>query len=145
MSGRPSGTRCLRSGWPTTGRSLSSRKLVHGHLLHRTIFISNFLKLSPSQISAPFTNKLLMHRPLFKCAVLMYQREFAMRYSLHPKRSSSVRFSCTSAHSQCGNLNTNPEPYTLHPTPYTLHPSPYTLHPTPFALHPKHQTLNPEP
>jgi 18S rRNA (adenine1779-N6/adenine1780-N6)-dimethyltransferase len=28
----------------------------------------------PYQISAPFTNKLLMHRPLFRCAVLMYQR-----------------------------------------------------------------------
>ena len=33
----------------------------------------------PYQISAPFTNKLLMHRPLFRSAVLMYQREFAMR------------------------------------------------------------------
>jgi 18S rRNA (adenine1779-N6/adenine1780-N6)-dimethyltransferase len=33
----------------------------------------------PYQISAPFTNKLLMHRPLFRSAVLMYQREFALR------------------------------------------------------------------
>ncbi|KAJ1481051.1 S-adenosyl-L-methionine-dependent methyltransferase [Baffinella frigidus] len=38
----------------------------------------------PYQISAPFTNKLLMHRPLFKCAVLMYQREFAMRLCAKP-------------------------------------------------------------
>ena len=33
----------------------------------------------PYQISAPFTNKLLMHRPFFRSAVLMYQREFALR------------------------------------------------------------------
>lgn len=31
------------------------------------------------QISSPLTFKLLAHRPLFRCAVLMFQREFAMR------------------------------------------------------------------
>ncbi|MBN3274332.1 DIM1 transferase, partial [Polyodon spathula] len=29
------------------------------------------------QISSPFVFKLLLHRPYFKCAVLMFQREFA--------------------------------------------------------------------
>lgn len=33
----------------------------------------------PYQISSPFTFKLLAHRPLFKCAVLMFQLEFAER------------------------------------------------------------------
>ncbi|AFZ81420.1 dimethyladenosine transferase, putative [Theileria equi strain WA] len=33
----------------------------------------------PYQISSPFVFKLLSHRPLFRCAVLMFQREFAER------------------------------------------------------------------
>mmetsp|Transcript_65222 Transcript_65222/g.155776 ORF Transcript_65222/g.155776 Transcript_65222/m.155776 type:complete len:337 (-) Transcript_65222:186-1196(-) len=33
----------------------------------------------PYQISSPFTFKLLAHRPTFRCAVLMFQKEFAER------------------------------------------------------------------
>ena len=33
----------------------------------------------PYQISSPFTFKLLAHRPLFRCAVLMFQKEFCDR------------------------------------------------------------------
>lgn len=33
----------------------------------------------PYQISSPFTFRLLAHRPSFRCAVLMYQKEFAER------------------------------------------------------------------
>merc|ERR1712070_993116 len=33
----------------------------------------------PYQISSPFTYKLLAHRPPFRCAVLMFQKEFAER------------------------------------------------------------------
>jgi len=33
----------------------------------------------PYQISSPFTFKLLAHRPAFRCAVLMFQKEFAER------------------------------------------------------------------
>eukprot|EP00928_Gymnodinium_smaydae_P054612 TRINITY_DN38356_c0_g1_i1.p2 TRINITY_DN38356_c0_g1~~TRINITY_DN38356_c0_g1_i1.p2 ORF type:complete len:352 (+),score=96.00 TRINITY_DN38356_c0_g1_i1:59-1114(+) len=33
----------------------------------------------PYQISSPFTFRLLAHRPLFRCAVLMFQKEFAER------------------------------------------------------------------
>jgi 18S rRNA (adenine1779-N6/adenine1780-N6)-dimethyltransferase len=33
----------------------------------------------PYQISSPLVFKLLAHRPTFRCAVLMFQREFAMR------------------------------------------------------------------
>eukprot|EP00466_Bigelowiella_natans_P009147 jgi/Bigna1/37833/e_gw1.22.61.1 len=38
----------------------------------------------PYQISSPLTFKLLSHRPLFRCAVLMFQREFAMRLVAKP-------------------------------------------------------------
>jgi len=33
----------------------------------------------PYQISSPFTFRLLAHRPMFRCAVLMFQKEFAER------------------------------------------------------------------
>lgn len=33
----------------------------------------------PYQISSPLVFKLLLHRPFFRCAVLMFQREFAQR------------------------------------------------------------------
>ncbi|KAF1598352.1 UNVERIFIED_CONTAM: putative dimethyladenosine transferase, partial [Eudyptes pachyrhynchus] len=32
----------------------------------------------PYQISSPFVFKLLLHRPFFRCAILMFQREFAL-------------------------------------------------------------------
>ncbi|XP_077418284.1 dimethyladenosine transferase [Vanacampus margaritifer] len=38
----------------------------------------------PYQISSPFVFKLLLHRPFFRCAVLMFQREFAMRLVAPP-------------------------------------------------------------
>ncbi|XP_072018969.1 dimethyladenosine transferase-like [Amphiura filiformis] len=38
----------------------------------------------PYQISSPFVFKLLLHRPLFRCAVLMFQQEFALRLVAKP-------------------------------------------------------------
>ncbi|CAK9833537.1 Probable dimethyladenosine transferase [Anthophora retusa] len=38
----------------------------------------------PYQISSPLVFKLLLHRPLFRCAVLMFQREFAERLVAKP-------------------------------------------------------------
>ncbi|XP_037947791.1 probable dimethyladenosine transferase [Teleopsis dalmanni] len=38
----------------------------------------------PYQISSPLVFKLLLHRPLFRCAVLMFQREFAQRLVAKP-------------------------------------------------------------
>lgn len=38
----------------------------------------------PYQISSPFVFKLLLHRPFFRCAVLMFQREFAQRLVAKP-------------------------------------------------------------
>jgi hypothetical protein len=36
------------------------------------------------QISSPFVFKLLLHRPFCKCAILMFQREFALRLVAKP-------------------------------------------------------------
>ncbi|EPY78418.1 dimethyladenosine transferase-like protein [Camelus ferus] len=38
----------------------------------------------PYQISSPFVFKLLLHRPFFRCAILMFQREFALRLVAKP-------------------------------------------------------------
>ncbi|XP_042496833.1 ribosomal RNA small subunit methyltransferase-like [Macadamia integrifolia] len=38
----------------------------------------------PYQISSPLTFKLLSHRPAFRCAVIMFQKEFAMRLVAQP-------------------------------------------------------------
>ena len=38
----------------------------------------------PYQISSPIVFKLLMHRPFFRCAILMFQREFAHRLVAKP-------------------------------------------------------------
>lgn len=49
---------CLRSAWPAFD-----------------VCAANL----PYQISSPFTFRLLAHRPSFRCAVLMFQKEFAER------------------------------------------------------------------
>lgn len=38
----------------------------------------------PYQISSPLVFKLLLHRPFFRCAVIMFQREFAQRLVAKP-------------------------------------------------------------
>lgn len=38
----------------------------------------------PYQISSPLVFKLLLHRPFFRCAVLMFQKEFADRLVAKP-------------------------------------------------------------
>ena len=47
----------------------------------------------PYQISSPLTFKLLSHRPIFRCAVIMFQREFAMRLVAQPGDSLYCRLS----------------------------------------------------
>ncbi|MFS7927150.1 putative 18S rRNA (adenine(1779)-N(6)/adenine(1780)-N(6))-dimethyltransferase [Helianthus anomalus] len=50
----------------------------------------------PYQISSPLTFKLLNHRPVFRCAVIMFQREFAMRLVAQPGDTLYCRLSPTS-------------------------------------------------
>jgi len=47
----------------------------------------------PYQISSPFVFKLLLHRPFFRCAILMFQREFAQRLVAKPGDSLYCRLS----------------------------------------------------
>lgn len=47
----------------------------------------------PYQISSPLTFKLLAHRPAFRCAVIMFQREFAMRLVANPGDALYCRLS----------------------------------------------------
>ena len=46
---------------------------------------------TPYQISSPLTFKLLSHKPLFRAAILMFQREFAMRLVAKPCESLYCR------------------------------------------------------
>merc|ERR1712192_388642 len=57
----------------------------------------------PYQISSPLVFKLLLHRPFFRCAVLMFQRVFDQRLVAKPGDksycrglSSGARFLCSS-------------------------------------------------
>ncbi|KAL1129367.1 hypothetical protein AAG570_013894 [Ranatra chinensis] len=47
----------------------------------------------PYKISSPLVFKLLLHRPFFRCAVLMFQREFAHRLVAKPGDSLYCRLS----------------------------------------------------
>lgn len=53
---------------------------IDADLPYFDVCISN----TPYQISSPLTFKLLRHRPLFRSAVLMFQREFALRLVARP-------------------------------------------------------------
>lgn len=50
-------------------------------------------QLTVAQISSPLTFKLLSHRPIFRTAVLMYQREFALRMVAQPGEELYCRLS----------------------------------------------------
>lgn len=63
--------------------------VVKTDLPYFDVCISN----TPYQISSPLVFKLLAHRPLFRCAVLMFQREFALRLLARPGDSLYCRLS----------------------------------------------------
>jgi len=47
----------------------------------------------PYQISSPVVFKLLSHRPMFRCAVIMFQEEFALRLTARPGEALYCRLS----------------------------------------------------
>ncbi|CAG8546744.1 9328_t:CDS:2 [Ambispora gerdemannii] len=63
--------------------------VIKTELPYFDICISN----TPFQISSPLIFKFLEHRPLFRCAVLMFQREFALRLIAKPGESLYCRLS----------------------------------------------------
>ncbi|KPM08466.1 dimethyladenosine transferase-like protein [Sarcoptes scabiei] len=60
-------------------------KIIIGNVLNKSLpFFDICVANLPYQISSPFVFKLLLHRPFFRCAVLMFQREFAHRLVARP-------------------------------------------------------------
>ena len=69
-------------------------KLVQGDILKSDLPFFNLCVANiPYQISSPIVFKLLSHRPLFRCAVLLVQREFAMRLVAKPNTDFYCRLS----------------------------------------------------
>ncbi|KAJ1960919.1 Dimethyladenosine transferase [Dipsacomyces acuminosporus] len=60
-------------------------EILHGDVMKRELpFFDVCISNTPYQISSPLTFKLIFHRPIFRCAVLMFQREFALRLVARP-------------------------------------------------------------
>lgn len=75
---------------------LSSRKLeiIFGDFMVQELpFFDMCVSNVPYQISSPLTFKLLSHRPLFRCAVIMFQKEFALRLVAKPGSDLYCRLS----------------------------------------------------
>ncbi|KAL0227570.1 hypothetical protein RCL1_003714 [Eukaryota sp. TZLM3-RCL] len=69
-------------------------QIIHGDFLKVDLpFFDVCVANVPYQISSPLTFKLLAHRPLFRCAVLMFQREFALRLAANTNEELYCRLS----------------------------------------------------
>ncbi|XP_076317618.1 dimethyladenosine transferase [Tachypleus tridentatus] len=65
--------------------SQSKLQIIVGDVLKTDLpFFDVCVANLPYQISSPFVFKLLLHRPFFRCAILMFQREFAQRLVAKP-------------------------------------------------------------
>mmetsp|Transcript_14355 Transcript_14355/g.28960 ORF Transcript_14355/g.28960 Transcript_14355/m.28960 type:complete len:310 (-) Transcript_14355:221-1150(-) len=72
-------------------------QIIHGDAIKLKFpFFDVCVANVPYQISSPLTFKLLSHRPSFRCAVLMFQREFAMRLVAKPGDPLFCRLSLNS-------------------------------------------------
>ncbi|KAH0924514.1 hypothetical protein HID58_016770 [Brassica napus] len=84
----------LEAGKEVIAVELDSRMVIQGDVLKTElprfdICVANI----PYQISSPLTFKLLFHPTSFRCAVIMYQREFAMRLVAQPGDNLYCRLS----------------------------------------------------
>lgn len=69
-------------------------EIVLGDVLKKPLpFFDICVANLPYQISSPFVFKLLLHRPFFRCAILMFQREFAQRLVAKPGEKLYCRLS----------------------------------------------------
>ncbi|KAJ1946336.1 Dimethyladenosine transferase [Kickxella alabastrina] len=69
-------------------------EIIHGDVMKQTLpFFDVCISNTPYQISSPLTFKLLFHRPIFRCAVLMFQHEFSLRLIARPGDSQYGRLS----------------------------------------------------
>lgn len=68
------------------GTSLQSKlQIIVGDVLKSDLpFFDACVANIPYQISSPLVFKLLLHRPFFRCAILMFQQEFAHRLVARP-------------------------------------------------------------
>lgn len=67
-------------------------KLVQGDVLKQDLpYFDICVANTPYQISSPLVFRLLAHRPMFRAAVLMFQREFALRLTAKPGDSLYCR------------------------------------------------------
>ncbi|PVV00441.1 hypothetical protein BB560_005174 [Smittium megazygosporum] len=74
--------------------SAKKLEILHGDVMKQQLpYFDVCISNTPYQISSPLTFKLLLHRPLFRCAVLMFQREFALRLIARPGDSLYCRLS----------------------------------------------------
>ncbi|KAL0235274.1 hypothetical protein GEMRC1_001856 [Eukaryota sp. GEM-RC1] len=77
-----------------TKRFQSELQVIHADFLKSDLpFFDVCVANVPYQISSPLVFKLLSHRPLFRCAVLMFQREFALRLFAKPNEEMYCRLS----------------------------------------------------
>lgn len=69
-------------------------QIIHGDFMKVELpFFDACVANVPYQISSPLTFKLLAHRPMFRCAVIMFQEEFALRLSAKPGDNLYCRLS----------------------------------------------------
>lgn len=69
-------------------------QIIHGDVLKVELpYFDLCIANIPYQISSPLTFKLLAHRPLYRCCVLMYQKEFAQRLVAKPGEALFCRLS----------------------------------------------------
>ncbi|RKP12254.1 S-adenosyl-L-methionine-dependent methyltransferase, partial [Piptocephalis cylindrospora] len=60
-------------------------EIIHGDAIKMPLpYFDVFISNTPYQISSPLVFKLLAHRPIMRCAILMFQREFALRLLAKP-------------------------------------------------------------
>eukprot|EP01132_Coremiostelium_polycephalum_P003836 gene3836-4779_t len=89
---------------PRMAAELQKRVAATPYAAHLQIILGDFLKVDlpyfdvcvanvPYQISSPLVFKLLSHRPVFRSAVLMFQKEFSMRLAANPGDNLYCRLS----------------------------------------------------